>query len=288
MNMKISFPPAAVFAVAMIVVSAFSISAQELTPEQLIARHRDSIGTKEALAGVKNQMVVSDVRCVFKGSTAILNGKALILSEGDKALWGMSFSSNDYPLEKFGFDGKDIKVVKPIPSAGRSLLGDFLYSNSAILKGGLLGGTLSYSWALLTERKAKMSVDGRKTIDGKSAVILSYSPKGGSDVSVKMYFDDKTFQHLRTEYTVVISAAQGSNVNLSASQANTNYKVTETFSDFAKAGDLTLPKTYKLSYSRTSSGATSQGGTRDIEYSFSVTNVNFNQELEASSLKVDG
>src|SRR5215218_7846202 len=114
-NMKIPFQPAALFAVVMIAASGFSVSAQELPVEQLVAKHRDSIGTKEALAAVKNQMVVSDASCVFKGSTAILNRKSADLVRRRQSVLGISFSSNDYPREKFGFDGKDVKVIKPVP-----------------------------------------------------------------------------------------------------------------------------------------------------------------------------
>ncbi|MEO6333552.1 MAG: hypothetical protein ABIO91_01080 [Pyrinomonadaceae bacterium] len=288
--MKISFPRAAVFAIVMISSSVFSISAQDLTAEQLIAKHRDSIGTKEALAAIKNLMVVSDVRCIFSGSVAVLNGKALILSESEKNLWGMSFNSNDYPQERFGFDGKDVRVAKTTPSAGRSPLGDFLFTYTSLLRSGMLGGTLSSSWALLTERKAKISVDGKKTIDGKNIIAISYTPKGGSDVTVKMYFDDKTFQHVRTEYSLVISAAQGASVDSSASQTSTIVKIVETFSNFGKAGGLTLPRTYKIAYTRTGSAATiiNQRPNREVEWVFAVTNVNFNQGLDASSFKVDG
>lgn len=287
--MKISLTSTFVFALIAIAATAFSISAQDLTAEQLVAKHRDSIGTKDVLAAVKNQMVVSDVRCVFQGSTAVLNGKSLILSEGEISLWGMSFNSNDYPMERFGFDGKTVRIMKPLPSSSRSLLGEFLYSNTALLKGGLLGGTLSSSWALLTERKAKMSMEGKKTIDGKSAFVLSYSPKGGSDAIIKMYFDEKSFRHVRTEYTSVVSAAQGRTVDTSASQSSTIFKVVETFADFAKAGDLTLPRTYKITYARSgsASSASNQGTTRDVEFVFTVTNVNFNQELAADSFKID-
>jgi hypothetical protein len=288
--MKISLRLTAVFAVVMITASVFSVSAQDLTAEQLIAKHRDSIGTKEALAAVKNLMVVGDVRATFSGSVAIVNGKALILSDRDKSLWGMSFNSNDYPQERFGFDGKDVRVAKPTPSTGRSPLGEFLYTNSSLLKGGVLGGTLSSTWALLTERKAKISVDGKKTVDGKSTIAVSYSPKGGSDASVKMFFDDKTFQHVRTEYNLVISATQGPSIDTSASQTSTIYKVVETFSDFGKAGDLTLPRTYRISYTRTGAAApTTTGRTnREVQWVFAVTSVNVNQELEANSFKVDG
>jgi hypothetical protein len=74
-----------------------------------------------------------------------------------------------------------------------------------------------------------------------------------------MYFDEKTFRHVRTEYTVVRNAAIGTGgVDSSASQTSVTYRVYEDFSDFTKMGDLTLPKTYKITYSRSGTDATVQ------------------------------
>jgi hypothetical protein len=273
--------------------TAMISQAQELTAETVIAKHLESIGPKDKLAVIKNQMIFTDARFRFLGGTNILIGKALILSEGQKNLWGMNFNSNDYPMDRFGFDGKEVKVGRPSPGSPRSLIGDFIYSNRALLRDGLLGGTLSSSWALLSsDRKAKASVDGKKTIDGKSLIGLSYSPKGAGEVTIKMYFDEKTFRHLRTEYTVVRNASIGTGgVDSSASQSSTTYRIYEDFSDFTKMGDLTLPKTYKITYARTGTDAViaaRQQVNRDAEWTFTVTNVNFNQELDAGSFNIDG
>ena len=289
--MKISLRGAFVLPILLLLIVA-SASAQELTADQIIAKHLESIGPKDKLAAIKNQLIFSDATFTFKGAVVTLRGKALILSEGQKNLWGMNFNSNDYPVDRFGFDGKDVKVGRPTPGVSHSLIGDFIYNNRSILRDGLLGGTLSSSWALLSsDRKAKVSVEGKKVIDGKNLICLSYSAKGGGDVLVKMYFDEKTFRHVRTEYTVVRNAAIGtSGVDSSASQSTITYRVYEDFSDFTKMGDLTLPKTYKITYSRTGTDPVSirQHSNRDAEWTFTVTNINFNQALEPGSFSIDG
>ena len=290
-NMKISLLGALTLSILLLSIVA-TAPAQELTADQIIAKHLESIGPKDKLAAVKNQLIFSDARFTFKGAVVTLTGKALILSEGQKNLWGMNFNSNDYPVDRFGYDGKDVKVGRPTPGSSYSLIGDFIYTNRTLLKDGLLGGALSSSWALLSsDRKAKISVEGKKTIDGKSRIGLSYSPKSGGDVTVKMYFDEKTFQHVRTEYTVVRNAAIGTGgVDSSASQTGVTYRVYEDFSDFNKMGDLTLPKKYKITYSRsgTDPSVQRQHSNRDAEWTFTVTNANFNQALEPGSFNIDG
>ncbi|HEV8590797.1 MAG TPA: hypothetical protein VGQ55_01740 [Pyrinomonadaceae bacterium] len=264
---------------------------QEVNPEEVLSKHRESIGSKDKIAAIKNQMVLTDAKFTFKGGALVIAGKALILSSPEKNLFGMNFNSNDYPQDRFGFDGKDVRIGRPTPTS-RSLLGEFLYNNRELLKEGLLGGVLSSSWPLLNtdRRPAKISYEGRKTIDGKSAIILSYEPKGGSDVKIKIYFDDKTFQHVRTEYTLVRAAIQGPSINTSAGQSGAIFRVVEDFSDFTKVSGLSLPKTYRITYARTgtSSLATSQTTNRDAEWTFTVTNVSFNQELDANAFNIDG
>ena len=79
---------------------------------------------------------------------------------------------------------------------------NFVDGNEVVLRDGLLGGTLSSSWALidLANKKAKLSFEGTKKIDGKEYYVMGYSPKGGSDVDIKLYFEKETFRHARTEY----------------------------------------------------------------------------------------
>lgn len=265
-------------------------AAQKIAPEEIVAKHLDSIGTKEKRDAVKNQLIFIDVALKRKGATSTLVGKGLILSATDKNLWGMNFNSIDLPQDKFGFNGKDTKVAPAGAGGGRSIIGDFLYSYPELLREGLLGGTLSASWALsdVTAKKSKLSYEGSKTIDGTDTHVLSFSPRGGSDISIKMYFDKKKYRHVRTEYNRVIAARPGNNVDGSAGQGEDRYRVVEDFSDYMKMGDLVLPSKYKLFYSYSSGAAirVQSKDNREFEWQFAVTNFSFNQQIDEKSFDV--
>jgi hypothetical protein len=288
--MKTIFFNLAIFALFFMFLACPTADAQKMTAEEVVAKHLDSIGTKEKRAKIKNQLILTELKFSAKGSANPVGGKAVILSEGNKNLWGMNLASNDYPQDRFGYNGKDTKVGFARPAV-RSIIGDFIFSNRELLKEGLLGGTLSSSWALLDieSRKSKLTYEGTKTIDGKETLVLSYAPKGGSDLSIKMYFDAKNFQHVRTEYNRVIGAVQGTTIDNSAGQGEDRYRIVEDFSNFTKMGDLTLPGVYKLFYSYASSASTRQKGkeNRDLEWIFSVTNYAYNQPLDDNSFDID-
>lgn len=262
--------------------------AQSIDSQDVITKHRNSIASRDAIAAVKNQLVLGDIQFTFKGSAQVISGKGLVLSAGDKVLWGMNFASNDYPQDRFAFDGKKANVGRATPTT-RSLLGDFLFRHDELLKHGLLGGTLSSSWVLLNDANiSRFSSGGRKTIDGKETVVLKYSPKGGSDLSIKMYFDAKNYQHVRTEHTFVRPPNQGPTVDTSAGQSGEIMELTEDFSNFKKLGDLTLPSTYKITFSRTgtAAGAAPHRTNRDAEWTFVVTDYGINRELDENSFKL--
>jgi hypothetical protein len=281
---------AAFLASALFILPGIAVNAQKLSADELVAKHLDSIGPKDKRDAVKNQLLLGDIQFTFKGDPVIIRGKALILSENGRALWGMNFNSNDYPQDRFLYDGKKISIGRPSPSAARSLLGDYLYISETILKDGLLSGVMSASWVLKdpAAKKAKVSYDGTKTINGSETIVLEYTPRSASDLSVKIYLDSKTYRHVRTEYNRVRGASQGATVDSSAGQSGASYKLVEDFSDFRKMGDLTLPGTYKITYNRSSAAGTSTMGktNRDAEWIFVVTDVGFNRELEENSFSI--
>lgn len=270
--------------------SSVTVTAQKMTAEEVLAKHLDSIGSPKVRALIKNQFALAELEVKVKGSATPMVGKAVILSENDKSLWGMNLNSNDYPQDRFGFDGKETKVGYTRPGV-RSVIGGFIYSYKELLKEGLLGGSLLSSWALLNydARKGKISYDGTKKIDDKETHTLSYSPKGGSDLTIKMYFDAKTFRHVRTEYTRVVSAIQGRTVDSSAAQSADYYRLTENFSDFQTSSGITIPKIYKISYSFTNNSPvrSSPNSNKEIDWVFSITNFSTNQELDQNSFNID-
>ncbi len=264
---------------------ANSTFAQKMKAEDVIAKHLDSIGTNAPRAATKSQIVVGDAQIKFiTRKTTPVVGRIVIAAAGEKNFWGMNLNSTDYPSEKFSYDGNKAKVAFT-RTGFRSILGNFVLSNNALIKDGLLGGTLSHSWSMLNtaNNKAKISFDGTKKVAGKEAYVLGYSPKGGSDVDIKLYFDKETFRHIRTEYKRVSSAGIGASPEASSRYSENRITLTEDFSDFKPEGNITLPHGYRISYLTT---GTSNGST-EIEFIFNLTQFAFNQNLAANTFDID-
>jgi hypothetical protein len=237
------------FALVAMILPFPSLAGDKLKPEEIVAKNLESIGTAEARAKVNSRIVGGTVVATFVApGTAQFEGRAVLASEGNKNLINMQFDSANYSQESISFDGENVSVA--YARAGvRSNLGDLVWTYRPIVKQGLVGGELSQAWPLynLSVSKPKLSGGGTKKIGDKVVYVVKLMPRGGSDLEISVYFDSQTFQHVRTEYSQTIVPQLGANVDASASQRPTRYKVTEDFSDFKKEGELTLPHSYKIS-----------------------------------------
>lgn len=127
----------------------------ELTEEELVLRHIESIGSKEALAGVRFR--VAKGACIGRGrvfseageESGSLPGAAEFVTGPDTTQFILFFESEHYPIEGFLFDGKEIRLAgfEPPHVSGMSeteySLGQFTDSVSRwqeYIKQGLLGG----------------------------------------------------------------------------------------------------------------------------------------------------
>ena len=268
----------------LVLVTSSIAQAQKMKPEELIAKHLDSIGTTEARAAVKSQMAVGDAVVTFvsqKNQNAV--GRIVMASAGGKNFYGLSLNASDYPGERFSFDGSKSKVAGVV-NGQRSYFGNFVDANEFVLRDSLLGGTLASSWALydIANKKVKLSVGGPKKVDGKEVYTLEYTPKAGSDVSITLFFERETFRHVRTEYKRTVSAGIGVRPEQSSGFDETKLKVTETYADFRPEKGITLPHTYKLLYSEIG-----QRGTREVEWAYTMNEFAFNQALDDKTFDVD-
>lgn len=260
-----------------ILVFTVSVSAQKLKAEEILTKHLDSIGMAEARAAVKTRVAVGDATAKFISSKdQVVQGRVVFASEGPKNFIGMNMNSTLYPGERFSFDGKNASVAF-VQVNNRSILGNFVQSNNMILEEGILGGTLASSWVLhnMAANKGKLSSDGVKKIDGKEYYALGYTRKGGGDLDITFYFEKETFRHTRTEYKRSSSAGIGLRPEDSTRFSESRLKVTEDFSDFKAENGLNLPRRYRLFYS-----ITGQSGTTEVEWSFVINEIAFNQTLD--------
>lgn len=263
---------------------AAAASAQKLKPEEIIAKHLESIGTAEARAAVKSQMAVGDaVVTVMSQKNQAAVGRIVMASAGGRNFLGLQLNANDYPGDKFSFDGTRSKVAKLVEGF-RSPLTNFVDSNEIVLKDSLLGGVLASSWALndIANKKVKLGGGGVKKVDGVEVYAIDYTPKSGSDSDITLYFEKDTFRHVRTEYKRTGSAGIGRTPERSSGLDETRVKVVETYGDFKSVNGLTLPHSYKFSYSEIG-----QRGTREMEWTYTLHEFAFNQAIDDKTFDAD-
>ncbi|HSV33341.1 MAG TPA: hypothetical protein VLH87_04390 [Pyrinomonadaceae bacterium] len=261
----------------------FSSPPDKIKLEELIARHLISIGSEKARASVKTRIISGSSQVVFHtvpvGQAA---GRAVLASQGNKTLLGMSFPSPVYPREQLGFDGNGFMAAFVVPGT-RSALGSFLMTHSLVFKQGLMGGTLSSAWPLLDlpSRKPDLEYAGLKTIETHLLHEVKYSPRGGSDLQIKIFFDQESFQHVRTEYDRIISAPTGDRSYVAGAETEIRYKMIEEFSDFRKEGELTLPHTYKIRLT-----TDTKNRSFSADWTITLTQFDFNQRIDPNSFTI--
>lgn len=235
------------------------VSADEkMKPEELVAKHLDSIGSAEARTKAAARVASGPSQFFVRiGGAASLPGKAMFVSSGAKFRLGMQFQAVDYVGEDLAYDGNKASAGIQ-PQGGRSPLSLFATVQSMPLKEGLLGGVLSTAWPLLKldQSQPRLEYRGLKKIDGRHLHELGFRPrKGSTDLKTFLFFDPETFRHVRTRYQYEVAAMIGTRENSNQNQES-YYSVTEDFDDFRAVESLTLPHKYKVQYNAQSGRAT--------------------------------
>jgi len=224
---------------------------KKLTPEELIARHLDSIGTAEARSKASSRVAGGETKFISRlGGSANVDGQVMMVSSGAKLRFGIKLPLSDYTGEDMAFDGARA-TTGLLPQGRRSPLSAFFSSQNLPLREGLIGGTLSTAWPLLRLDQAQPKLDyrGLKKVDGRQLHEVGYrARKGSNDLKVSLFFDPETFRHVRTRYSFEIGARIGTREN-SNQNTETYYSLTEDFDDFRAVDGLTLPHKYKLQLS---------------------------------------
>jgi hypothetical protein len=229
-----------------------TVTAQKMKPEEVIGKHLESIGTAEAIAAVKTRLFQgnSQARVINSSIDTAIKGKGYVVSSGEKMVVQMNFeaaNNADYAREHIGYDGGKINAPF-VSAASRSQLGSFVFTNKEIVKYGILGGTLVANWALLDAKNnfGKIEYIGKDKIGEVETHVLRCSPRGGSGLTIKLFFDAQNFRHLRTTYYQETSPPVTTSDE--GRLSSTHYKLIEDFSGYRQISGLNLPTTYKLDY----------------------------------------
>jgi hypothetical protein len=256
---------------------------QDLTAEDIVARHLASIGTPENIAAVKSRVLIGQGSTSSQLGNGSANGPAQFASTDNMLLLAMIFNTSNYPYEKLAYDGKTQTFGRP--NGGTTLLSAFLKSQKAVLNEGWFGGVLSSSWPLLDlkGKKIKLEYGGLVKTGERQFYKLKYSSSG--EMKVFLYFDSETYRHVVTEYRYSVDFK----VPLMTAPAGgkTYYSLTEQFSDFTTAGKLTLPLSYSINATTQLPTLGGQGGgTNSADWKIKFANVYYDEPLDAAVFKV--
>jgi len=269
--------------VALCLFNQHSSATDKIKPEDLVAKHLESIGKAASRSSVTTRIIAGTSQVIFRTPPpGQATGRAVMASEGNKSLIGMSFHSPVYPREELGFNGNSFIAAYVTPGV-RSSLGGFLMTHDLIFKQGLMGGTLSSAWPLLdlSARNPQLEYAGTRKVEDRTLHELKYYPRGGSDLQIRLFFEQENFRHVRTEYERVIPASTGTRAYGNVVEREIRYKMVEEFSDFKKEGELNLPHTYKIKLA-----VDSQNGTFLAEWLINLTQFSFNQKIDPSSFSI--
>ncbi len=263
----------------------------KLTPAEVIAKHLESIGSAEARARVHGTRITGTCEVIAKqGGVGQSTGQVLMASQGSQNLINMTFDSG-VPPTGFAFDGSKTTVTQFRPGR-HTALEQFFAEYEALVKEGLIGGTLAQSWPLLSfqEKNAKLEYAGKKKIGGTELHAIKYTPRKGSEMKITLFFEVETFRHVRTEYEQTIYSTEqkkiaGGGGGLpsidNARGTPQRLSVYEEFSDFKPEGGLNLPHIYKFELS-----VQSQTRPTLIDWTFNLNTFTFNGPFDASEFAV--
>lgn len=260
-----------------------SSTPQKMTAEQVIAKHLESIGTAEARAKIKSHVILGTALATYRiGGQGTSQGGSVMASQGSSNLVAIIYNNKEYPYEKFGFDGKNLTAGEIRPGV-RSTLARFFMNHEMPFKEGLMAGALSAAWPFLNmeERAGKIKYAGTKKVEGKRAHVIDYRAKNDSALKTLLFFDEQTFQHVRTEYEFRLAQKMPEGPSITQAQNEAVTKLVEEFSDFKTEGGLTLPHTYKIQLSIESLD-------RRVlqDWVFTLTTFHFNRDISPSEFDV--
>lgn len=273
-------------------VSPGSPQKQKLTAEELVQNHLQSLGSEDARHKAHTRVCEGTGRLeVLKGGFGAMSGPAGYVAQDVRQALEIQFGNPEYSREALSYTGAEVQAVPVLPGQ-RSRLGDFLYTYPQLLREGLFGGVYGTGWPLLDleRRNPRLHYAGVKNVEGKKAHQLDYEISSDrSDLKIKLYFDEKTFRHVRTQYALTIRHGMRTSPNQSvgALDAYTRYELVETFSEFRRTDGLDLPFRWEIRLTTEDDTGQELGGRSFAwEWKLKFDRIHHNQQLNPKLFEV--
>ncbi|MGH9816606.1 MAG: hypothetical protein ACRD6I_11060, partial [Candidatus Acidiferrales bacterium] len=276
-------------------VLAASGTAQQdwLTPEQVVQGHLNSLGSPESRANARTRACEGICRLeLLKGGFGAMNGPAVYVAEGERQALEIHFGDSDYPREALSYTGTEVQAARVLPGQ-RSRLGEFLAAYPQLMSEGLFGGVYGTGWPLLDVKgnQPRLQYRGVTKKDGKKVHRLDYESGGDRrDVNVALFFDEKTFRHVRSEYTLTVRNGMRTDPTqpLGALDAYTRYELAETFSEFRRTDGLHLPFRWSIRLTTESDAGQELGGRSFVwEWKLKFDRIQHNLQINPELFEVE-
>ena len=217
---------------------------KELTGDEVIARHVDSIGTSAARAAAGGRVIKGKVTYTrrptksddtFAGRNTVIIVPVTLAFGGPRSLIDLRYGWKDYPFDRIVHDGKRVKNARMLAPGNYSVIAGLLVEHQFLLKAGILGGPLATGWALLDagSRFEKVKYAGLKKQAGQPAHRLDVRLKSDPEHEIAFFFEPDSFRLLHTEIWI------GPNGRL---------RLDESFSDYRAVKELSLPHAWRVQY----------------------------------------
>lgn len=209
---------------------------KKMTGEEIVAKHLEAVGGREAIAKFKTRVAVGTVAKEDEPAA-----RFAVMSEAPNRL-SVFYGFRDYDA-RLVFDGTRASVR---PTFARQL-GALTEKYEEILASGLMFNQMSLYNLLTTSApgELKLEAKGTKKVKGRQAYVVQVKPKKGS--AMRLYFDAENFMWVRTDYGKTAlrndlsrSSANINDINNQAGSEQTFDFYIET-SDFRDVDGVKLP-----------------------------------------------
>ncbi len=204
----------------------------ELTLQDVVARHLESLGTPEALKAAAGRVLKGSADYTSSRRVGKVTAPFNLASAGPRYLVQLVYGHKDYPYDRIVYDGEKVQVGQVISPGRYSALCALLTSRQFLLKQGLFGGALTTAWPLLSSGSdsVRLKYVGLKKVDGRELHRIDCDLEKDPDEKVQLFFEPESFRHVRTSYWTESNGPRGEGGS----------RLEESFSDFRPEGGLTL------------------------------------------------